>query len=75
MFGGDLRLKAIIQILSASYQDREIIYCTFGKDNLGLEIEDLVKNIQGKTVSEVYKKLISYKTENGNLFKFLIESK
>nr|XP_032814975.1 poly(ADP-ribose) glycohydrolase isoform X1 [Petromyzon marinus] len=63
-FGGDKRLKALLQMLAASEAGRDIAYFTFGDRNL----EDDFRNIHGflqnqdRTVGEVFKMLVQFRT-------------
>lgn len=61
-FGGDKRLKAIIQWIAASASDRDIIYFTFDKNiPLPNELKDFSHKVlqSGATISQVYSSLLT----------------
>ncbi|MEE6488643.1 hypothetical protein FKM82_015301 [Ascaphus truei] len=64
-FGGDPRLKALIQILAASEAGRDVVYFTFGDPTLMAEIYRMhsLLSSENKTVGYVYKLLLKYYNE------------
>ncbi|XP_056386892.1 poly(ADP-ribose) glycohydrolase isoform X1 [Hyla sarda] len=64
-FGGDNRLKALIQLLAAAETGRDVVYFTFGDKELMHEVHKmhsfLVEN--NKTVGDIYKLLHNYYIE------------
>ncbi|XP_069836780.1 poly(ADP-ribose) glycohydrolase [Dendropsophus ebraccatus] len=64
-FGGDNRLKALIQLLAAAETGRDVVYFTFGDKELMHEVHRmhsfLVDN--NKTVGDIYKLLLNYYIE------------
>lgn len=64
-FGGDNRLKALIQLLAAAETGRDVVYFTFNDQELMHEVHRmhsfLVEN--NKTVGDVYKLLLNYYSE------------
>lgn len=61
-FGGDCRLKALLQILAASQAGRDVVYFTFGDHQLMKEIYNMHSALakSGLTVGDVYKLLMQY---------------
>ncbi|XP_073537807.1 poly(ADP-ribose) glycohydrolase-like [Phyllobates terribilis] len=61
-FGGDSRLKALIQLLAAAETGRDVVYFTFGDKELMHEVyrmhDCLVE--KDKTVGDIYKLLLRY---------------
>uniref|UniRef100_UPI00398F0B3B poly(ADP-ribose) glycohydrolase isoform X2 n=1 Tax=Pristiophorus japonicus TaxID=55135 RepID=UPI00398F0B3B len=85
-FGGDARLKSLLQMMAAAEAGRDVVYFTFGDRELMTEIHDmhnfLIKKEQ--TVGHVYKLLVRYCSEvcgscsfskpNIKLYKFIYDS-
>ncbi|XP_025322159.3 poly(ADP-ribose) glycohydrolase isoform X1 [Canis lupus dingo] len=64
-FGGDARLKALIQILAAAVADRDVVYFTFGDSELMRDIYSVHTFLTERklTVGEIYKLLLRYYNE------------
>ncbi|XP_048195249.1 poly(ADP-ribose) glycohydrolase isoform X2 [Perognathus longimembris pacificus] len=64
-FGGDARLKALIQILAAAAAERDVVYFTFGDSELMRDIYSIHTFLTERklTVGEVYKLLLRYYSE------------
>ncbi|KAM5241201.1 poly(ADP-ribose) glycohydrolase isoform 2-T2 [Hipposideros larvatus] len=64
-FGGDARLKALIQILAAAVAERDVVYFTFGDSELMRDIYSMHTFLRERklTVGEVYKLLLRYYNE------------
>uniref|UniRef100_H0XVF5 poly(ADP-ribose) glycohydrolase n=1 Tax=Otolemur garnettii TaxID=30611 RepID=H0XVF5_OTOGA len=64
-FGGDARLKALIQILAAAAAERDVVYFTFGDSELMRDIYSMHTFLTERklTVGEVYKLLLRYYNE------------
>ncbi|KAJ6661620.1 hypothetical protein lerEdw1_013859, partial [Lerista edwardsae] len=64
-FGGDSRLKALIQILAASEAGRDVVYFTFGDAELMRDIYSMHTFLieKGQTVGDVYRLLLRYYNE------------
>ncbi|XP_045697815.1 poly(ADP-ribose) glycohydrolase isoform X1 [Phyllostomus hastatus] len=64
-FGGDARLKALIQILAAAVAERDVVYFTFGDSELMKDIYSMHTFLTERklTVGEVYKLLLRYYNE------------
>ncbi|XP_063089849.1 poly(ADP-ribose) glycohydrolase isoform X5 [Cavia porcellus] len=64
-FGGDARLKALIQILAAAAAERDVAYFTFGDSELMRDIYSMHTFLTERklTVGEVYKLLLRYYNE------------
>ncbi|XP_072483465.1 poly(ADP-ribose) glycohydrolase isoform X2 [Notamacropus eugenii] len=64
-FGGDSRLKALIQILAAAAAERDVAYFTFGDSELMRDIYSMHTFLteRGQTVGQVYKLLLRYYNE------------
>ncbi|KAM5321054.1 poly(ADP-ribose) glycohydrolase isoform 1-T1 [Glossophaga mutica] len=64
-FGGDARLKALIQILAAAVAERDVAYFTFGDSELMRDIYSMHTFLTERklTVGEVYKLLLRYYNE------------
>ncbi|XP_015996434.2 poly(ADP-ribose) glycohydrolase isoform X3 [Rousettus aegyptiacus] len=64
-FGGDARLKALIQILAAAVAERDVVYFTFGDSELMRDIYSIHTFLTERklTVGEVYKLLLRYYNE------------
>uniref|UniRef100_A0A8C8RQ78 poly(ADP-ribose) glycohydrolase n=1 Tax=Pelusios castaneus TaxID=367368 RepID=A0A8C8RQ78_9SAUR len=64
-FGGDPRLKALIQILAAAEAGRDVVYFTFGDAELMREIYSMHTFLteKGQTVGDVYRLLLRYYNE------------
>uniref|UniRef100_A0A8C4ML56 poly(ADP-ribose) glycohydrolase n=1 Tax=Equus asinus asinus TaxID=83772 RepID=A0A8C4ML56_EQUAS len=64
-FGGDARLKALIQILAAAVTERDVVYFTFGDSELMRDIYSMHTFLTERklTVGEVYKLLLRYYNE------------
>ncbi|KAM6185848.1 poly(ADP-ribose) glycohydrolase isoform 2-T2 [Rhynchocyon petersi] len=64
-FGGDSRLKALIQILAAAAAERDVVYFTFGDSELMRDIYSMHVFLTERklTIGEVYKLLLRYYNE------------
>ncbi|XP_036054730.1 poly(ADP-ribose) glycohydrolase isoform X2 [Onychomys torridus] len=64
-FGGDARLKALIQILAAAAAERDVVYFTFGDSELMRDIYSMHTFLTEKklNVGKVYKLLLRYYNE------------
>ncbi|XP_068838416.1 poly(ADP-ribose) glycohydrolase [Capricornis sumatraensis] len=64
-FGGDARLKALIQILAAAVAERDVVYFTFGDSELMRDIYSMHAFLTERklTVGEVYTLLLRYYNE------------
>nr|XP_005294064.1 poly(ADP-ribose) glycohydrolase isoform X1 [Chrysemys picta bellii] len=64
-FGGDSRLKALIQILAAAEAGRDVVYFTFGDAELMRDIYSMHTFLteKGQTVGDVYRLLLRYYNE------------
>ncbi|KAB0351314.1 hypothetical protein FD754_016171 [Muntiacus muntjak] len=64
-FGGDARLKALIQILAAAVAERDVVYFTFGDAELMRDIYSMHTFLTERklTVGDVYKLLLRYYNE------------
>ncbi|XP_033004676.1 poly(ADP-ribose) glycohydrolase [Lacerta agilis] len=64
-FGGDSRLKALIQILAAAEAGRDVVYFTFGDAELMRDIYSMHTFLieRGQTVGDVYRLLLRYYNE------------
>ncbi|KAM6442856.1 poly(ADP-ribose) glycohydrolase isoform 1-T2 [Liasis olivaceus] len=64
-FGGDSRLKALIQILAAAEAGRDVVYFTFGDAELMRDIYNMHTFLieRGQVVGDVYKLLLRYYNE------------
>ncbi|XP_005412616.1 PREDICTED: poly(ADP-ribose) glycohydrolase isoform X1 [Chinchilla lanigera] len=64
-FGGDARLKALIQILAAAAAERDVAYFTFGDSELMRDIYSMHTFLTERklTVGEIYKLLLRYYSE------------
>ncbi|XP_075420284.1 poly(ADP-ribose) glycohydrolase isoform X2 [Tenrec ecaudatus] len=64
-FGGDSRLKALIQILAAAAAERDVVYFTFGDSELMRDIYSMHTFLTERklTVGDVYKLLQRYYNE------------
>nr|XP_032660552.1 poly(ADP-ribose) glycohydrolase isoform X4 [Chelonoidis abingdonii] len=64
-FGGDSRLKALIQILAAAEAGRDVVYFTFGDAELMRDIYNMYTFLteKGQTVGDVYRLLLRYYNE------------
>jgi poly(ADP-ribose) glycohydrolase len=60
MFGGNIHLKSVIQLLAAAEHKRDFVYCSFGQEEFSIQLKKLHESLSKKTVGEVYQKLISY---------------
>ncbi|KAM5140648.1 poly(ADP-ribose) glycohydrolase isoform 2-T2 [Mantella aurantiaca] len=59
-FGGDPRLKALIQLLAAAETGRDVVYFTFGDKELMHDVYKMYRSLKNKTVGEVYTLLLNY---------------
>ena len=72
-FGGDIHLKALIQLMAASIAKRDVVYFTFGDKEFCEELRDMHDFLQLRqvTVSELYQLLLrysrAYRSNNGYL--------
>ncbi|XP_021254633.1 poly(ADP-ribose) glycohydrolase isoform X2 [Numida meleagris] len=64
-FGGDSRLKALIQILAAAESGRDVVYFTFGDVELMRDIYSMHTFLceKNQTVGDVYRLLLRYYNE------------
>ncbi|XP_059802687.1 poly(ADP-ribose) glycohydrolase isoform X1 [Hypanus sabinus] len=64
-FGGDARLKSLLQMIAAAEAGRDVVYFTFGDRELMIEIHDMHKFLIEKeqTVGQIYKLLERYWSE------------
>ncbi|XP_028915641.2 poly(ADP-ribose) glycohydrolase [Ornithorhynchus anatinus] len=64
-FGGDSRLKALIQMLAAAAAERDVAYFTFGDVELMRDIFSMHTFLteRGQTVGDIYKLLLRYYNE------------
>ncbi|NXE64163.1 PARG glycohydrolase, partial [Calcarius ornatus] len=64
-FGGDSRLKALIQILAAAEAGRDIVYFTFGDVELMQDIYSMHTFLceKGQTIGDIYRLLLRYYNE------------
>ncbi|XP_062926484.1 poly(ADP-ribose) glycohydrolase isoform X2 [Mobula hypostoma] len=64
-FGGDARLKSLLQMMAAAEAGRDVVYFTFGDRELMTEIHDMHKFLIEKeqTVGQIYKLLERYWSE------------
>ncbi|KAG6935551.1 poly(ADP-ribose) glycohydrolase [Chelydra serpentina] len=64
-FGGDSRLKALIQILAAAEAGRDVVYFTFGDAELMRDIYSMHTFLteKGQSVGDVYRLLLRYYNE------------
>ncbi|XP_053927845.1 poly(ADP-ribose) glycohydrolase isoform X1 [Cuculus canorus] len=64
-FGGDSRLKALIQILAAAEAGRDVVYFTFGDAELMRDIYSMHTFLceKGQTVGDIYRLLLRYYNE------------
>ncbi|CAK5085374.1 unnamed protein product [Meloidogyne enterolobii] len=62
VFGGDLHLKSLIQLMAASLACRPLVFFTFGKKLFAQELEETVKLLQaeGFTIGKLYRLIIKY---------------
>ena len=79
-FGGDVRLKFLIQMMAASEHARDMAYFTFGDKDLVREVGDLYKTLvdRGVRVGQLYKFITEFGGSAGRhdgeeLFKYLRE--
>ncbi|KAL1262888.1 hypothetical protein QQF64_005627 [Cirrhinus molitorella] len=61
-FGGDTRLKALLQLMAASEAGRDVAYFTFGDDELMRDVHDMYNFLKDKcvTVGTLYVHLKQY---------------
>ncbi|XP_020652509.3 poly(ADP-ribose) glycohydrolase [Pogona vitticeps] len=64
-FGGDARLKALIQMMAAAEAGRDVVYFTFGDAELMRDIYSMHTFLieKGQTVGDVYRLLLRYYNE------------
>lgn len=64
-FGGDRQLKFLIQMMSASQADRDMIYYTFDHQHTFNNLTSIVSMIDqfNLTIGEVYKLILEYSDE------------
>ena len=74
-FGGDSRLKALIQIMAAAECGRETFYFTFGDEELCKDISEIYDTLinNNVTVSKLYQILVSFQGQNqgNNLYQYI----
>ncbi|XP_072138926.1 poly(ADP-ribose) glycohydrolase isoform X2 [Mobula birostris] len=85
-FGGDARLKSLLQMMAAAEAGRDVVYFTFGDRELMTEIHDMHKFLIEKeqTVGQIYKLLERYRSDvcrpcsfsrpNMKLYNFIYDS-
>ncbi|XP_042192718.1 poly(ADP-ribose) glycohydrolase isoform X1 [Callorhinchus milii] len=85
-FGGDARLKSLLQMMAAAEAGRDVAYFTFGDRELMIEIHDMHKFLTEKeqTVGHIYRHLERYYSEvcrscsfsrpNVRLYNFIYDS-
>ena len=56
-----MEFKFIIQMMSAAMANRDLLYSTFDDKKLADELRKVDRKLKSRTVSEVYKIIISYK--------------
>lgn len=57
VYHGDIQTKLLIQWIAATLANRQLVFCPFGKKGI-LEEENLLKNLQKKSVGFAYKLLL-----------------
>ncbi|XP_072439495.1 poly(ADP-ribose) glycohydrolase isoform X1 [Chiloscyllium punctatum] len=64
-FGGDARLKSLLQLMAAAEAGRDVVYSTFGDRELMIEIYEMHKFLIEKeqTIGNIYKLLERYYSE------------
>ncbi|XP_002155531.4 poly(ADP-ribose) glycohydrolase isoform X1 [Hydra vulgaris] len=64
-FGGDIYLKALLQLMAASNAGRNIVYFTFGDEKFANELTEIHKFIQENslTVGNLWNMLLRYKQD------------
>ncbi|NWY62959.1 PARG glycohydrolase, partial [Chionis minor] len=64
-FGGDSRLKALLQILAAAEAGRDVVYFTFGDVELMRDIYSMHTFLceKGQTIGDIYRLLLRYYSE------------
>ncbi|XP_029466558.1 poly(ADP-ribose) glycohydrolase [Rhinatrema bivittatum] len=64
-FGGDSRLKALLQMMAAAEAGRDVVYFTFGDSELMREIYNMHTFLieRGQTVADIYRLLMKYYDE------------
>ena len=64
-FGGDPQLKSLLQLMAASENDRDVLYFTFGDEELRDEIYGMYQLLcnADMTVGKLYEILICYSTD------------
>ena len=64
-FGGDPQLKSLLQLMAASENDRDVLYFTFGDEELRDEIYSMYQLLTNAniTVGKLYQILVSYVTD------------
>ncbi|XP_065332059.1 poly(ADP-ribose) glycohydrolase-like isoform X2 [Cloeon dipterum] len=73
VFGGDPKLKSVLQLLAASECGRDLVYFTFRDKSLIeplYELHSLLLQTEA-TVGEVYRNLMEYKPSNENVLSYL----
>ncbi|XP_061788140.1 poly(ADP-ribose) glycohydrolase-like [Nerophis lumbriciformis] len=62
VFGGDTRLKALLQMLAAAEAGRDVAYFTFGDSQLMTDVHDMhsLLTLRNISVGEVYELLVEY---------------
>nr|XP_033798206.1 poly(ADP-ribose) glycohydrolase isoform X3 [Geotrypetes seraphini] len=64
-FGGDSRLKALLQLIAAAEAGRDVVYFTFGDSELMKEIYNMHTFLtqRDQTVADIYRLLLRYYSE------------
>ncbi|KAI7793622.1 putative polyADP-ribose glycohydrolase, partial [Triplophysa rosa] len=77
-FGGDPKLKALIQLMAAAVAERDMAYFTFGNDHVAKELQNAYNHLKTHkvTVDQLYKVLIDYcghARERSDLYVFIFK--
>eukprot|EP00002_Diphylleia_rotans_P037108 TRINITY_DN8264_c0_g1_i1.p1 TRINITY_DN8264_c0_g1~~TRINITY_DN8264_c0_g1_i1.p1 ORF type:complete len:584 (-),score=128.39 TRINITY_DN8264_c0_g1_i1:143-1894(-) len=78
VFGGDVRLKFVIQLLACSEAEKNMVYFTFGDEDLTKQLSDMASLLtENFSVGSLYETLVAYCSSKSsdisgeNLFSFL----
>lgn len=72
-FGGNPQLKFIIQWISSSLVEKEVLYYTFKNKNMA-NYHKVVDKLEGKKVSEVFKHLLGFKDQcEKTVFQYMLD--
>ncbi|KAA0704232.1 Poly(ADP-ribose) glycohydrolase [Triplophysa tibetana] len=76
-FGGDPKLKALIQLMAAAVAERDMAYFTFGNEVLATELQEAYYHLKTNkvTVDKLYKALMDYcgQRERPDLYIFIFK--